>query len=89
MNTYLQVLIVGAAINALGFSGTNFLFSKLPGHDEEERKRHDKAVKQLQAAQAQSVKNRQARLDWFSEERGRQRKTGVDLTELEYSMRKY
>lgn len=32
-----------AAINALASSGTNYLFSKLSGHSEEERKRHGKA----------------------------------------------
>lgn len=63
------VLIAGAAINALAVSGTNYVFSKLSGNGEEERKRHNKAVEQLQATQAQRVKDRQTKLDWFSEER--------------------
>lgn len=85
----IRVLIVEAAINALAFSGTNFLFSKRLGYGEEERKGHDKAVEQLEAAQAQWIKARQAKLDWFYEERERQTKAGTDLSELEDSMRLY
>ena len=34
----------GAVINALAFSGTNFVFSKLTNYGEEEQKRHDLAL---------------------------------------------
>lgn len=46
------MLMAVALVNALAFSRSNFLFSKLrvSGVDEE-RKRHDKAVVQLQTAQ--------------------------------------
>ena len=40
--------ISGAAMNALVFSGTNFLFSKLTDHGEKECKRHDLAFEKLQ-----------------------------------------
>ena len=40
----------GAVVNALAFSGTNFVFSRLTDHGEEGRKRHDLAEKQLQRA---------------------------------------
>ena len=40
----------GVVVNALAFSGTNFIFSKLTDHGEEERKRHDLAFKMLQRA---------------------------------------
>ena len=33
--------IGGAVVNALAFSGTNFVFNRLTDHGEEERKRHD------------------------------------------------
>ena len=39
---------------------------------DEERKRHDKAVEQLQAAQAEWSKQRTERLDWINEEPHRQ-----------------
>ena len=38
----------GAVANALVFSGTNFVFSKLTDHGAEERKRHELALKKLQ-----------------------------------------
>ena len=38
----------GAVVNALAFSSTNFVFSWLTDHDEEECKRHDLALKKLQ-----------------------------------------
>ena len=42
-------LIGGAIINALAFSGSNFLFSSLSKESiGRERKRHDKAIKDLQ-----------------------------------------
>ena len=67
------MLVGGAVVNALAFSGSNFLFSMLrdPGADEE-RKRHDKAVEQLQAAQAEWSRKRAERLDWINEELRRQ-----------------
>ena len=36
--------ISGAVVNALAFSSTNFVFSRLTDHDAEERKRHDLAL---------------------------------------------
>ena len=44
----LLLTIGGAVMNALAFSGTNFLFSRLTDHGEEERKRHDLALELLQ-----------------------------------------
>ena len=40
--------IGGAVVNALAFSGTNFVFSRLTDHGAEERKRHDLALEKLQ-----------------------------------------
>ena len=39
--------IGGAAVNALAFSGTNFIFSRITDQGEEERKRHDLALGKL------------------------------------------
>ena len=45
-------------VNALAFSGSNYLFSMLRSSDlNEERKRHDQAVEQLQAGQAKWSQN--------------------------------
>ena len=42
--------IGGAVVNALAFSGTNFVFSRFTDHAAEERKSHDLAEEQLQRA---------------------------------------
>ena len=39
--TSLLSTICGAVVNALAFSGTNFVFSRLTDHGVEERIRHD------------------------------------------------
>ena len=45
------MLVRGAQVNALAFSGSNYLFIIFrSSRVDEERKRHDKAVEQLQAA---------------------------------------
>ena len=69
------MLVGGAMVNALAFSGSNWLFSMLRSSGlDEERKRHDKAVEQLQAAQAEWSQKRTERLDWISEDLHRQPK---------------
>ena len=48
--TMASLLAIGAsaAINALAFSGTNYIFSTFSGHGEAERKRQDLALEDLQ-----------------------------------------
>ena len=43
-------IVGGAVVNALAFSGTNFIFSRLTDHGAEERKRHDLALKKVKRA---------------------------------------
>ena len=64
------MMIGGAVVNALAFTGVNFLFSKLGKSNdaEKERESHDKAVEQLEAAQAAWNKQRMQRLDFINEE---------------------
>ena len=58
-------LIGGALINALAFSGSNFLFSSLSKESiDRERKRQDKAIEDLQRAQIEWAKERQE--DWIT-----------------------
>ena len=62
-------LIGGAIINALAFSGSNFLFSTLSKKSiDKERKRHDKAIKDMQRAQIEWAKKSQERLDYINNE---------------------
>ena len=52
-------LIGGALINALAFSGSDFLFSSLSKESiDKERKRHDEAIEDLQRAQRDWAKRR-------------------------------
>ena len=60
-------LIGGALINALAFSGSNFLFSSLSKESiEKEQKRHDKTIEDMQRAQIEWAKKRQERLDYIN-----------------------
>ena len=55
--------ISGAVVNALAFSGTNFVFSRLIDHGEEECKRLDLALERLQRARDEWDQNRLKPLD--------------------------
>ena len=56
----------GAVVNALAFNGTNFVFSRLTDHSEEERKRHDLAIENLQRARDSWNEDRMKRLDFIN-----------------------
>ena len=56
----------GAVVNALAFSGTNFVFSRFTDHGEEERKRHDLALEKLQRAKDKWNEDRMKRLDFIN-----------------------
>ena len=62
-------LIGGALVNALAFTGSNYLFSSLSKESiDKEQKRHDKAIEDLQRAQIEWAKKRQERLDYINNE---------------------
>ena len=54
--------IGGEVVNALAFSGTNFVFSRLTDHGAEERKRHDLTLEKLQKAGDEGNRDRMKRL---------------------------
>ena len=56
----------GAVVNALAFSGTNFAFSRLTDHGEEEHKRHDLALERLQKARDEWNEDRMKRLEFIN-----------------------
>ena len=54
------MLIRGALANALAFTGSSYLFSRLSKNSiDKERKRHDLAIEQLQKAQIEWAHKRQ------------------------------
>ena len=61
MASAIAMMVGGALVNALAFTRSNFMFSKM-GKDGE-RERHDKAVEQLEAAQA--VWSKKKNRDWI------------------------
>ena len=81
--------VSGAAVNALAFSGTNFIFSRLTDHGAEERKRYDLALEKLQTARDEWNRDRMKRLD-FIDRRLREKNearayiSNVDEAMLEY-----
>ena len=83
-------LIGGAIINALAFSGSNFLFSRLSRESiNTERKRHDKAIEDLQRAQIECAKKRQERLDYINNQIIKERKAEKRFTDLNSAMQEY
>ena len=46
--TSLLFTVGGALVNALAFSGSNFVFNRLTDHGAEESKRHDLTLERLQ-----------------------------------------
>ena len=86
----IAMLVGGALANALAFSGSNFLFSSLRSSGvEEERRRHDKAVEQLQAAQAKWSRKRTERLDWINDELRRQGHAVRTFRDVDAAIREY
>ena len=81
--------IGGAVVNALAFSGTNFVFSQLTDHGEEERKRHDLALEKPQRARDEWNEDRTKRLDFINkrvreENKARAYTSNVDEAMVEY-----
>ena len=84
------MLVGGALVNALAFSGSNYLFSLLRSSCiDEDRKRHDKAVEHLQAAQAECRRRLTERLDWINEELRRQAHAVQTFHDVDVAIREY
>ena len=83
-------LIGGALVNALAFTGSNFLFSSLSKESiDKERKRHDKAIEDLQRAQIEWAKKRQERLDYINNEISKVDKAEKRFSDLNTAMQQY
>ena len=55
-----------AVVNALAFSSTNFVFSRLTDHGEKERERHDLTLENLQRARDKWNEDRMKWLDFIN-----------------------
>ena len=75
--------IGGAMVNALGFSGTNFVFSHLTDHAAEERKRHDLALEKLERARDEQNKDQMKRLDFINRRLREQNKATTYISNVD------
>jgi len=76
----------GALVNALAFSGTNYLFGMLGGA---ERKRHDLAMEKLSKARGEYSRKSHQRLDFINQSLQQQRHATQTFSNLDVAMREY
>ena len=83
-------LIRGALVNALAFTGSNYLFNSLSKESiDKERKRHDKAIEDMQQAQLLWAKKRQERLDYINDQIIKEHKAEKRFVDLSSAMQEY
>ena len=83
-------LIGGALVNALAFTGSDYLSSSLSKDSiDKEQKRHDKAIEDLQRAQIEWAKKRQERLDYINNQIMKEHKAEKRFMDLNSSMQQY
>ena len=81
--------ISGTVLNALAFSGTNFVFSRLMDHGEKERKKHDLALEKLQRARDEWNKDRTKQLDFINKRLREQNKARAYINNADEAMLEY
>ena len=79
-------IVGGAVVNALAFSGTNFIFSRLTDHGAEERKRHDLALEKLQRDRDEWNRDRMKRLDFMSRNLGEKNEARTYISNVDEAM---
>ena len=79
----------GTVVNALAFSSTNFLFSQLTDHGEEERKRHDLPLEKLQRVRDEWNKDQMKRLDFINKRLREANKAKVYISNVDDAMLEY
>ena len=82
------MLIGGALVNALAFTGSSYLFHRLSADNiDAERKRHDAAIEALQNAQIEWAHKRQERIDFINKQLRLERKAETKFTKLNDAMK--
>ena len=81
------MMLGGAAVNALAFSGSNYLFSSLSSS--EERKRHDLALEKLQHDRDLWNQSRLERIDFINEQLKKQDHAEQTFSDVDDAMRHY
>ena len=84
------MLIRGALANALAFTGSSYLFSRLSKDSiDAERKRHDTAIEKLQKAQIEWVHKPKERIDFINRQLRLEKTAETKFTELNDAMQEY
>ena len=79
----------GAVVNALAFSSTNFVFSRLTDHGVGERKRHDLALENLQKARDRWNEDRMKRLNLINKRLRERNEARTYINNLDKAMLEY
>ena len=79
----------GAVVNALTFSGTNLVFSRLTDYGPEERKRHDLALEKLQRERDEWNRDRMKRLDFMNKRLREKNETKTYINNVDEAMLQY
>ena len=84
------MLIGGALVNALAFTGSSYLFHRLSADNiDAERKRHDAAIEALQPAQIEWAHKRQQRINFINNQLRLEKKAETKFTEFNDAIREY
>ena len=76
----------GAVVNALAFSCTNFVFSRLTDHGAEERRCHDLAEEKLQRVRDEWNRDRMKRLDFINRGLGEKNEAKTYISNVDEAM---
>jgi len=85
------MMMGGAVVNALAFTGGNYLFSMLgdkSAEAEKERKRHDLAIEELQRSHANYQHKRQLRRDYLNQQLQAEQHS-AQVFDVDVAMREY
>ena len=78
-----------AVVNALAFSGTNFVFSRLTGYGAKKRKRHDLAEEKLQRVKDKWNEDRMKRLDFINKRLREKNEARAYINNVDEAMLEY
>ena len=83
-------MLGGAVVNALAFSGSNFLFGKLRENKSlEESERHNKQMEEYTKQQEEYNRKRAANIDWLNERMAEQKSSADTFTDVNYALQQY
>ena len=88
----IAIMIGGAVLNATAFIGENYLARALGGGDKaalEEKKRHDKALEDYQAAYTKYTCDRTQLLDWIATNAQTKEQAKQNFTNTDYAFKLY